>query len=393
MVQLPKWPSYSPEEISQVVSVLLSGNVNYWTGNQTKYFEQDFSNYVGCEFSLAIANGSLALSAAYLALGIGEGDEIITTPRTFIATASSAVLLGAVPIFADVDRVSGCITAQTIEPLITPRTKAISVVHIGGWPADMIQICELAKTYNLSVIEDCSQAHGAEILVNDRWVSVGSFGDLGTWSFCQDKIMTTGGEGGMITTSNASLMSRIWSLRDHGKSFEKSNQFCQEPGFRWLHDDFGSNFRITEMQSSIGRFQLKNLHKSIERRSINSAIMTDSLLNCPNIRIPKVPENLHHAWYRLYGYIDKDSLSSGWSRKRIVHEISNSGFPGLTGTCGEIYLENCFKFRKISPANCLPVAHELSETSLAFLVHPTITEPIMQEYSDQVFNVLRKAQR
>ena len=143
-----------------------------------------------------------ALSSAYLSLGLGEGDELITTPR-FYYTASSAVLLGAKPIFADVDPNSGAITA-TIAPLITARTKAISVVHLAGWPADMTAICDLASDNNLLVIEDCAQAHGASI----NGQSVGSFGDVGSWSFCQDKIMTTAGEGGMVNTSRREL----WDL-------------------------------------------------------------------------------------------------------------------------------------------------------------------------------------
>ena len=176
--KISKWPFFSEDEIDKAKSVLKSGLVNYWTGNETKLFENEFAQYCNSSNAIALANGSLALSAAYLSLNLKRGDEIITTPRTFIASASSAVLLGLKPIFADVDINSGLITPETIEPLITNRTKAICVVHLGGWPADMPRICDLAKTYKLKIIEDCSQAHGASIyLEGDKtFKSVGSFG-------------------------------------------------------------------------------------------------------------------------------------------------------------------------------------------------------------------------
>ena len=179
---LSSWPYFDSEQIAAASQILASGEVNAWTGGETKAFEQEFAQWSCSSHAIAIANGSLALSAAYLALGLAQGDELITTPRTFIATASSAVLLGAKPIFADVDPNSGAITAASIAPLITPRTKAIAVVHVGGWPADMPAICDLARTHGIAVIEDCAQAHGACI----KGQSVGSFGDVAAWSFCQD---------------------------------------------------------------------------------------------------------------------------------------------------------------------------------------------------------------
>ena len=189
------WPCFDSQQIQSVNRVLASGKVNSWTGQETTLFEQEFSEWCGSEKSCAVANGSLALSAAYLAIGLSRGDEIITTPRSFIATASSAVLLGAKPIFADVDLNSGAITASTIAPLITPRTKAIAVVHLGGWPAEMPAICDLARAHGIAVIEDCAQAHGA--CINGQ--SVGSFGDVAALELCQDKIMTTAGEVAWLT--------------------------------------------------------------------------------------------------------------------------------------------------------------------------------------------------
>ena len=235
-MSLSSWPRYDLTQISAAASVLSSGNVNKWTGDETSLFESEFAAWCGSDYSIAIANGSLALSEAYLAVGVGTGDELITTPRTFIATASSAVLLGAKTVFADVDPDSGAITAATIAPLITPRTKAISVVHLGGWPADMPPILELASAYGIAVIEDCAQAHGARI----HGQSVGSFGDVSAWSFCQDKIMSTAGEGGMVTTSCSDLWDKMWAFKDHGKTVEAVFDREHPPGFRWLHERFGS---------------------------------------------------------------------------------------------------------------------------------------------------------
>ena len=244
-----------------------------------------------------------------------------TTPRTFLATASSLVQQGLRPVFADVDLDSGCITADTIYPLITANTSAISVVHLGGWPADMLQICSLAKNHNLRVIEDCAQAHGASIKVGNTWQSVGSFGDVSAWSFCQDKILSTGGEGGMVCTSSPQARDYIWSYKDHGKDFQLFNTPNAGLGFRWLHSSFGTNMRLTEMQSAIGRFQLSRLPHWSALRSRNANLLIEiARLQCYQISEP--PSTVKHAWYKLHGYIDLTALSSDWSRERILSELS-----------------------------------------------------------------------
>ena len=336
-----------------------------------------------------MANGSLALSAAYLAVGIGQGDELITTPRTFIATASSAVLLGAKPIFADVDPNSGAITAATIAPLITPRTKAISLVHLGGWPADMSAICDLARAHGIAVIEDCAQAHGARI----NGQSVGSFGDVAAWSFCQDKIMTTAGEGGMVNTSREELWDVMWAFKDHGKTHEAVFGRDHPTGFRWLHERFGSNFRLTELQSAIGRIQLQRLPEWTAARTRNALLLADALADLPAVRVPLPPEGLTHAWYKFYAFVKPEALAAGWSRDRTLSEIAALGYPALSGSCSEIYLEKCFQDAGLAPAERLPVARELGETSLMFLVHPTITPEQMAGYAEAVRSVVQQACR
>ena len=385
----PSWPSFDSEQIESASRVLASGRVNYWTGSETLAFEKEFSQFAGTRYSIALANGSLALSSAYLALGIGPGHEVITTPRTFIATASSAVLLGAKPIFADVDPDSGAITASSIEPLINTRTKAISVVHLGGWPADMPAICDLASSYDIPVVEDCAQAHGARI----DGQSVGSFADVSAWSFCQDKILTTAGEGGIVTTSRSDLWDLMWSFKDHGKSYDLVFNRSYPPGFRWLHARFGSNFRLTELQSAIGRIQLQRLPHWTALRTRNALLLADALCDLPTVRVPLPPDHLTHAWYKFYAFVQPDKIAGGWSRDRIIAEISHLGFPAFSGSCSEIYLEKCFQDTGLSPSERLPVARELGETSLMFLVHPTISAEQMFEYAQSVRSVLLLASR
>ena len=388
-MSLSPWPSFDSEQIAVASRVLASGKVNTWTGQETTAFEQEFAAWTGGKLAVAMANGSLALSAAYLAIGLGRGDELITTPRTFIATASSAVLLGARPIFADVDPDSGAITAATIAPLITPRSKAIAVVHLGGWPADMPAICDLARAHGLAVIEDCAQAHGACM----HGQSVGSFGDVSAWSFCQDKILTTAGEGGMVTTSNPEIWDAMWAFRDHGKTHEAVFRQEHSPGFRWLHQRFGSNFRLTELQSAIGRIQLQRLPEWKAARTRNALQLAAGLADLSAVRVPLPPKEIEHAWYKFYAFVEPDALADGWSRDRILSEISALGYPALSGSCSEIYLEKCFQDAGLAPAEHLTVARQLGDTSISLLVHPTITPEQMAGYAEAVLSVVKRACR
>jgi dTDP-4-amino-4,6-dideoxygalactose transaminase len=388
-VFLAPWPQFDSDQIDVATRVLASGKVNTWTGEETKAFEHEFSEWCGTAHAIAMANGSLALSAAYLAIGLGPGDELITTPRTFNATSSSAVLLGAKPVFADVDAESGAITAASIAPLITPRTTAIAVVHLGGWPADMPAICNLARAHGIAVIEDCAQAHGARI----NGQSVGSFGDVAAWSFCQDKILTTAGEGGMVTTSRPELWDAMWAFKDHGKTHEAVFGREHPPGFRWLHERFGSNFRLTELQSAIGRIQLQRLPEWTAIRTGNALLLAEALGEFPAVRVPLPPEHLTHAWYKFYAFVQPEALADGWSRDRILSEIAALGYPALSGSCSEIYLEKCFQDAGLAPAERLPVARQLGDTSLMFLVHPTITPEQMAGYAEAVRSVVKRACR
>jgi dTDP-4-amino-4,6-dideoxygalactose transaminase len=299
-------------------------------------------------------------------MDIGPGDEVIVTPRSYFASASCIVQVGATPVFADVDRDSQNITAATIEPLITPRTKAILPVHLAGWPCDMPSIMELARTRGLRVIEDCAQAHGARI--DGR--PVGSFGDAGAFSFCQDKIMSTGGEGGMLITDDPVAWEKGWAFKDHGKSFRRVHSEDHPPGFRWLHESFGSNWRLTEMQAAIGRLQLAALDESVATRRRNAAQLLRGLESLDAIRVPRPSDREYHAYYKFYAFIDPDRLKTGWSRDRILEALAAEGIPGLSGSCPEIYRERAFENYGYGTQ---PAAAELGRTSLMFLTHPTLS--------------------
>ena len=249
------WPSYTEEEANAVTDVLLSNKVNYWTGQECREFEKEFATFADSEYAIALANGTVGLDLILKGLGIGAGDEVIVTSRTFLASVSSIALAGAVPVFADVDADSQNVTAESIAAAVTEKTRAVLCVHLAGWPCDMDPIMDLATKHNLFVIEDCAQAHGARY----KGRSVGSIGHAGAWSFCQDKIMTTGGEGGMVTCNDKALWSRMWSFKDHGKSWSAIYEKDHPPGFRWLHESFGTNWRMTEMQGAIGRIQLARM--------------------------------------------------------------------------------------------------------------------------------------
>jgi len=386
-VQDGTWPYFGPDELDAVANVLKSGRVNYWTGQEGRHFESDFAAWCGTKHAIAMANGSVTIEACVHALGLKPGDDFVTTPRTFVASSSVCVLQGLRPVFADVDPDSGNITPESIERVLTPKTKLILPVHLAGWPCDMPGIMDLAGSIGAFVIEDCAQAHGAKI--GDR--NVGTYGEINTWSFCQDKIMTLGGEGGMVTTDADELWSSAWSYKDHGKNYESVYRKDHPIGFRWLHDTWGTNLRLTEMQSAIGRRQLQKLPQWTAARTANAQILASYLASCPAVRVPQVPDGYTHAYYKFYAYVLPEALADGWSRDRIMTEISAQGLPAYSGSCSEIYLEKAFDGTDSRPKERLPMARELGDTSLMFLVHPTLDEAKMHQYGEAIQTVLRKA--
>jgi len=386
-LSLSSWPFFTQEEAGAIQRVLLSNKVNYWTGQEGREFEKEFACFADSEYAIAVSNGSTALDLALNALDVGAGDEVIVTSRTFIASISSIVNAGAKPVFADVDRDTQNITAETINAVLTDKTKAIICVHLAGWPCEMGEIMVLAEKYGLKVIEDCAQAHGAKY----KGKSVGTFGDISAWSFCQDKIMTTGGEGGMVTTNDKSLWNTMWSFKDHGKSYDAIYKRQHPLGFRWLHESFGTNWRLTEMQSAIGRIQLTRMNDWTRIRGEHATKLVHVCREFNCIRVPEVPNYIQHANYKFYVFVEPSQLNDGWNRDKIIEVLNAEGIPVMQGSCSEVYLEKAFDGTGFRPTERLPIAKELGETSLMFQVHPTITEKEINWVCEQLRIILKLA--
>jgi dTDP-4-amino-4,6-dideoxygalactose transaminase len=383
------WPHYDEDEVAAVCNVLRSGKVNYWTGDECRAFERAYAQATQRHHAIALSNGTLALELGLMAFGVGEGDEVITASRTYVASASCAVMRGAVPVVADVDANSQCVTADTLRAALTPRTKAIIAVHLAGWPCPMDEIMALASEHGLVVIEDCAQAHGATY----RGAPVGSFGQAAAFSFCQDKIITTGGEGGMLVLDDEDAWKRAWAYKDIGRSYDAVHHRKHGPGFRWLTESFGSNWRLTEMQAVIGRLQLAKLPLWVESRQRNAAALSDAFSRLPMLRVPRPPAHIGHAHYRFYAFVKPEQLAVGWDRDRIMVELNERGIPCTVGSCSEVYLEKAFVDRGWGPAERLPVARALGETSLVFLVHPTLPHAAIEQTIEAMRHIASYASR
>jgi dTDP-4-amino-4,6-dideoxygalactose transaminase len=361
IVETPPWPNYEQDEIDAVQRVLESGKGNYWAGEEGKLFEQEFAQWCGAKHGLCMSNGTIALELALRACGIGQGDEVIVTPRSFLASVAAVVAVGAAPIFADVDFESGNITPETIRKVITGKTRGLVPVHLSGWPADMPAIMKLANEHGIKVVEDCAQAHGASI---DGQL-VGSFGHAAAFSFCQDKIMSTGGEGGMVLTNNEEIRDTVWSLRDHGRNRERTLSNDHPFGFRWLQERFGTNGRMTEMQSAIGRGQLMKVDAWIKERNDNAMVFTDLFDSVDGIAVPLPPENVKHSYFRFTALFE-----DGERRNSVVEKLQLEGIPAAVGPCPEIYKEEAFMGTAFNTPNSLPTAADLGKRTMTLLVHP-----------------------
>ena len=369
---------YSQKQIKSVVQILKSNKTNYWTGSECKKFEKEFSNYLGNKYSITLSNGSVALDLALKSLELKKTDEVIVSPRSFVISASSVLNLGLKPVFADIDD-NGNLCIENIKKVYNQNVKAIIVVHLNGLSCDLDPILKFVKKNKIFLIEDCSQAHGAVY----KGKKVGSFGNLSTWSFCQDKIISTGGEGGMISTNSQKLWLKIWSLKDHGKNYKSVFFKKHEIGFKWLHDELGSNYRMTEMQAAIGREQLKILEKQIKKRNSIASLYINELKNyynkyhilkkpdfkcqtCPDKHNLKKCNKCVHAFYRLNLYTNKNMIK----QIKLIEELNKNKINCSVGSCPEIYREKIFKKLKFYPKKRLSNAKLLGETSVMFPIDP-----------------------
>jgi len=364
------WPNYSSQEIDLVKKVLQSNKVNYWTGQQCKLFEKEFSNYIGVRYSVAVANGSVGLDLAVAALNLPKGSEVIVTPRSYITSVTCVIKNKLKPIFADVDFWSQNLSLEHIKKKITFRTKAVILVHLAGMPCDMFPILELTKKLNIKIIEDCSQAHGA--VYNNK--IVGSMGDISVWSFCNDKIISTCGEGGMVSTNNNKYFKKIWAGKDCGRNIDKIKKNNLKVGFKWIHDFEGTNLRMTELQAAVGRYQLKKLDSWIKIRNRNAKKILDTCKKYSFIDYKEFSKNIKHAYYRCYILVNNKKLKKGWNRDKIIGSLLKKKIKCNSGSCPEIYLEKSIKNKKLRPKKNLPNAKLLGQATIAFEVHNKISK-------------------
>lgn len=383
---VPSWPRFDPDEVAAATDVLASGRVSYWTGDQGRLFEAEFARWVGVEHAVAVSNGTVALELALRALGVRPGDEVIVPTATFIATASAVVAVGAVPVVVDVEPVSQCLTADLVRDAVTSRTSAVIVVHMAGWPVDVGAVREAVRAHGVRVLEDCAQAHGARY----AGLRVGGLGDAAAWSFCQEKIMTTAGEGGAITTNDRDVWRACWERKDHGKNWESVTEPDPRPGFRWLHDSFGTNARLTEVQAAVGRRQLTKVDEWVARRRRHATTLLAGLGDIPALRLPDPTGPVEHAWYRFWVHVRPELLRPGWDRDRIVASVLAEGLPCAHGGCTEIHRERAFP-AVWQPRTPVPVGAELGRTSFVLPVHPTLTDADVEDLVEAVRKILEVA--
>jgi len=383
------WPFYNKAEIRAATDVLRSGKVNQWTGKEVFSFEREYARYLDVPYAVALANGSVALDLALSALGIGPGDDVIVPSRSFVASASCVALRGGTPVFADINRESQNITVETVSRVYTRRTKAIIAVHLAGWPCELAALRKFCDTKGIFLIEDCAQAHGAKY--NDK--PVGAWGDVSCFSFCQDKIITTAGEGGLLATNNKKIWQKVWSVKDHGRDFKIMRSRKESGRFVWAVADFGSNYRMTEMQAAIGRSMLAGLDAMVAKRRRLSDILTEGFRSLPQLRVTEPGRDFFHSYYKYYVFIRPRELATGLSRDTIVRKLQAQGIPCGSGVCPEIYREKAFvAFRKRQGRTRhprFPVAHELGLTSLMFPVHPTLSENAMAFILKEINRLLK----
>lgn len=375
------WPRFEQDEIDAATQVLRSCRVNGLVhGDFTTALADQFADFCGANYGFCVANGTLALEVAMRSLGIGPGDEVIVPARSFFASASAILAVGATPVFADVLPHSQNIDPESVERLIGEKTKAILCVHLAGWPCDMCSIEAIANHHGLFVIEDCAQAHGAAI--DGRLV--GSFGHAAAFSFCTDKIMSTAGEGGLVLFREKAHYEIGRSYKDHGKNFSKMADGGGAPGeFRFIHDQHGSNFRLTEFQAAIGLRQLAKLPNWLNNRKRNASIMMARLYGHPLVSLPTVGNKNTHAWYKFYiRLLAPPGEQVEAFRSRVLGRLHAFGIPAATGSCPDMSQEDAFKGTPIRRDGDLPAAHELGKCTLMFPVDHTLSQDDMHRMAE-----------
>ena len=344
MTRLPAWPQFDRKTDRKVLSILHSGKVNYWTGGEGVAFERAFAKWLGVKAAVSVSNGTAALHLALEALGIGPGDEVVCTPYSFRASATCAANAGAKPVFADVGT-DHMLNAETVARVLTRRTKAIVVVHLYGQVADLDPILRLARDRGIKVIEDCAQCLGGRY----RGRPVGTLGDVGCFSFCQSKHITTGGEGGMVVSKSARVLTAVRSLRDHGWIVGSAPKD---------YDRIGYNFRMTEIQSAVGRGELARFDSwNLPRRKRLSAALLKGLAGHPLVKFAPVDTAARAASFWLVPFV-LDAAKLRCSAAKFIEKVQAEG-AGVYKVLWPLMDEQ-------------PVARSLIANTIGFWVHPTI---------------------
>jgi sugar O-acyltransferase (sialic acid O-acetyltransferase NeuD family) len=393
------WPQYTEKMINNVSEILKSGKVNQWTGNKVKEFEKKYAEYFGVKWAIAVTNGTVAIDLCLRAIGLQHGDEVIVTPRSFLASATAISTCGGIPVFVDVDINTQNITLDNIKKGISKKTKAVILVHLAGITCDCEEIVEWCHKHHIYVIEDCAQCHGAKY--NNKYA--GTFGDINAWSFCQDKIISTGGEGGMVTTNNEELFKKAWSYKDHGKNYDKildenSDLFKNEPPragfFRNVHDSIGTNFRMTEIQASLGLDSLELLDEWIQIRRKNAKQLSECLKKYHFLEVLEYNEKYYHCYYKYYFYVKDSILGHKQIRDFIIQEFIKAGISAIQGSCSEIYKEGGYKnLENHRVAMDCVNARNIIDRCVLLQTDPTYTEIVMEDFIKKIDSVLQNLQK
>ncbi len=338
---IPKWPWFDEETIQAAMEPLRTGKPNYWTGPKGMQFEAEFAAWNGVKFAVSTSTGTSSLHTAMGALNIGPGDEVITTPYTFIASSFCVVQAGAIPVFADVRKEDHCIDPEDIEKKITPRTKAIIPVHLYGNVCDMDAIMAIGKKHNLYIVEDAAEAHGSTY----KGKKAGSIGHLGCFSFCQNKTFTTGGEGGAVISDDEDVIWECRSFRDHGYDVEKRmNLLDLEGSMPYVHKRIGFNYRMTEMQSAIGLKELAKIDTwNLPRRRANGEVLISLLEDCPQIQTLPVHQknDVENGFYVFPIVLNLDALTC--DKKTFLDAVTAEGVPAWREFWPQSYKERAYQ--------------------------------------------------
>lgn len=388
----PPYPKYGDEEIRAAERVLRSGKFSRLSGEETKKFEQEYAEWFGVKHAIAVNNGTASIHVALAALGIGPGDEVIHTSHCFIGTATPSAHAGATPVFADIDPRTYNIDPKSIEEKITPRTKAIVPVHLNGCPADMDAIMDIAKRHNLYVVEDAAQAHGA--LYKGR--KVGTIGDVASFSFWEDKLMTTGGEGGMIITNSDEINRVARMIQNHGEVAADSSYYVGERLYH--HELLGWNYRMSELQAALGREQLKKLDSYIEGRRKNAHRLTELLKDIEGIITPYEPDDVKHVFYKYIIRLDRNVLDI--DAKDFVAALQAEGIPCSRRYPTPLHQQPVFVNKSgfgnshfpftddVNYGSGLPNSEKLPHDLVRLLMNPNMTESELQGTAKAVEKVV-----